>query len=101
MASIKIISRCSLFKDLVYNNSVIKYPWYFELLAIPIKNATGRPRIISGVNYSMSINNLSYFKSDRYEDGYKWFHKNGTFLRAIDIEEMIRVSSAGADIGSS
>ena len=85
-------------KDLVYNNSVIKYPWYFEILAIPIKNATGRTRIISGVNYSTSINNLSYFKSDGYEDGYKWFHKNGTLLQARDIEEMIRVSSAGADI---
>jgi hypothetical protein len=86
------------YKDLVYENSVIKYPWYFEILAIPIKNTTGRPRIISGVNYSTSINNQSYFKSDRYDDGYKWFHKNGTLLQAMDIEEIIRVSSAGADI---
>jgi hypothetical protein len=86
------------YKDLVYENSIIKFPWYFEILAIPIKNATGRPRIISGVNYSTSINNLSYFRSDGYEDGYKWFHKNGTQLQAIDIEEIIRVSSAGADI---
>jgi hypothetical protein len=86
------------FKDLVYNNGIIKYPWYFEILAIPIKNRTGGSRIISGVNYSTSINNLSYFKSDGYEDGYKWSHKNGTRLRATNIEEIIRVSSAGADI---
>ena len=86
------------YKDLIYNNSVIKYPWYFEILAFPIKNATGRHRIISSVNYSTSINNLTYFKSDGCEDGYKWYHKNGTHLQAIDIEEIVRVSSAGADI---
>ena len=86
------------FKDLVYDNNVIRYPWYFELLAIPIKNWTGRSTIISGVNYSTSINNQLYFRADKYEHGYSWFHRNGTHLRARDIEEILRVSAAGADI---
>ena len=86
------------FKDLVYDNKVIKYPWYFEILAIPIKNWTGRSTIICGVNYSTSINNQLYFRADKYEHGYSWFHKNGTHLQARDIEEILRVSAAGADI---
>jgi hypothetical protein len=85
-------------KDLIYENQGIKFPWYFEILAIPIKNRTGRSTTISGVNYSTSINNLSYFKADKYEYGYNWFHKNGTSLSALDIEEILRVSAAGADI---
>ena len=36
----------------------------FEIIAIPIKNWTGRSTIISGVNYSTSINNQLYFKAD-------------------------------------
>jgi len=85
-------------RDLVYDNNIIRYPWCFEILAIPIKNQTGRSTIISGVNYSTSINNQLYFKADKYENGYSWFHKNGTRLRALDIEEILRVSAAGADI---
>lgn len=86
------------FKDLVYDNNVIKYPWYFEIIAIPIKNWTGRSTIICGVNYSTSINNQLYFKADKYEHGYSWVHKNGTHLHARDIEEIMRVSTAGSDI---
>jgi hypothetical protein len=87
------------FKDLTYDNKVIKYPWYFEILAIPIKNWTGRSTIISDVNYSTSINNQLYFKADKYEHGYNWFHRNGTRLQARDVDEILRVSAAGADIG--
>lgn len=83
----------------MYDNKNIRYPWCFEILAIPIKNRTGRSTIISGVNYSTSINNQLYFKADKYENGYSWFHKNRTHLRARDIEEILRVSAAGADIG--
>ena len=86
------------FKDPTYDNKVIKYPWYFEILAIPIKNWTGRSTIISGVNYSTSINNQLYFKADKYEHGYNWFHRNGTRLQARDVDEILRVSAAGADI---
>jgi hypothetical protein len=66
----------------VYDNKVIKFPYTFEVLAIPIKNRTGRSIIISGVNYSTSINNLSYFTADKFEHGYSWLHKNGTHLHA-------------------
>ena len=50
------------FKDLIHDNNVIKYPWYFEILAIPIKNWKGTSTIISGVNYSTSVNHQLYFK---------------------------------------
>ena len=86
------------FKDLIHDNNVIKYPWYFEILVIPIKNWKGTSTIISGVNYSTSVNNQLYFKADKYEHGYNWFHRNGTHLQARDIEEILRVSAAGADI---
>lgn len=86
------------FKDLIHDNNVIKYPWYFEILAIPIKNWKGTSTIISGVNYSTSVNHQLYFKADKYEHGYSWFHRNGIHLQARDIEEILRVSAAGADI---
>lgn len=84
-------------KDTINNNKTIKFPYTFEVLAIPIKNQTQEdPIIISGVNYSTSINNRSYFMADKYV--YSWNNEKGTPLSAYNIEGVIRVSSAGADI---
>ena len=86
-------------EDTIYSNKTIRFPFTFEVLAIPIKKQTQEESIIvSGVNYSTSINNRSYFRAGSYGSGYNWFHTNGTSLQALDIEEIIRVSSAGADI---
>jgi hypothetical protein len=84
-------------KDTIYSNKTIRFPYSFEILAIPIKKQTQEePIIISGVNYSTSINNRSYFKADNYV--YSWNNRNGTPLNAYCIEEIIRVSTAGYDI---
>ena len=86
-------------KDTIYSNKTIRFPYSFEVLAIPIKKqAQEESIIISGVNYSTSINNHSYFRAGNYSSGYNWTHQNGESLSAMDIEEIIRVSSAGADI---
>ena len=86
-------------EDTIYSNKTIRFPFTFEVLAIPIKKQTQEESlIVSGVNYSTSINNRSYFRAGSYGSGYNWFHTNGTSLQALDIEEIIRVSSAGADI---
>lgn len=86
-------------EDTIYSNKTIRFPFTFEVLAIPIRKQTQEESIIiSGVNYSTSINDRSYFSAGNYSSGYSWFHKNGTHLQAMDIEEIIRVSSAGADI---
>jgi hypothetical protein len=85
--------------DEVYTNETIRHPFIFEALVIPIKKQTQtRPVVISGVNYSTSINNLSYFTSDYYENGYCWDNEKRVELTARSIEEIVRVSSAGTDI---
>jgi 5S rRNA maturation endonuclease (ribonuclease M5) len=83
----------------VYSNGTITLPFTFEVLAIPITNKTHEKSIvISGVNYSTSVNNLSYFKADSYNNGYGWTNRNGTYLQALDINEIVKVSSAGANL---
>jgi hypothetical protein len=80
-------------QDTIYNDKTIRFPFTFEVLAIPIARQTQEESIvISGVNYSTSINNKSYFMSDHYV--YSWNNEKGTHLQAFNIEEIIRVSSA-------
>lgn len=75
----------------------IRFPYRFEVLAIPIKGEGTKSIIISGVNYSTSINNKSYFTSDRYV--YGWIHKRTrNFLQAWNIEGIIKCAMAGRDI---
>ena len=74
-----------------------RYPYRFEVLAIPIKGEGQKTRIISSVNYSTSINNKSYFTSDHYVC--QWTHRRTKdFLQAWNIEGIIRNSMAGHDI---
>lgn len=84
-------------QDTIYSDKTIRFPFTFEVLAIPIRKQRQEESIvISGVNYSTSINNKSYFTSDHWV--YSWDNEKGTHLNAYNIEEIIRVSSAGADI---
>jgi hypothetical protein len=86
-------------KHTIYDNGTIRYPYTFEVLAIPIKNPNqNKSIVISGVNYSTSINNRSYFSADSYKSGYEWDNKNGIHLSALNIEEIVKVSSAGEDL---
>lgn len=85
--------------DKVHKDSTndTRYPYRFEVLAIPIKGEGQKTRIISSVNYSTSINNKSYFTSDHYV--YQWTHRRTKdFLQAWNIEGIIRNSMAGHDI---
>jgi hypothetical protein len=82
-------------KHTIYDNGTIRYPYTLEVLAIPIKNPNqNKSIIISGVNYSTSINNRSYFSADSYKSGYSWDNKSGIHLSALNIEEIVKVSSA-------
>ena len=91
-------------KDYYYTangNENNRYLYYFEVLTIPIKNDMDADRIIiSGVNYSTSITNRSYF-SGQYTNTYQWYSKdkNEEDLTAGDIDEIIRKSMARKDIG--
>ena len=69
---------------------------------IPIKDRNADNIIISGVNFSTSITGRQYFNG-QYANTYKWFHNNNYdddyFLTAGDIDEIVRKSMAGKDIG--
>lgn len=80
------------------DDKTIRFPFDFEVIAIPFKGQTqeGKSIIKSGVNYSTSINDKSYFSSDHLD--YSWFNEKNVHLRAYDIDDIIHVSSAGADI---
>jgi hypothetical protein len=92
-------------KDAVHTewkgNDVIKrFPYIFEVLAIPIKPQCGFDEniIISGVNYSTSITNEQYFEG-HYTTEYQWEHKRThEDLVATDIDEIIRMSMAGKQV---
>ena len=74
-----------------------RFPYRFEVLAIPIKNYGEKSIIISGVNYSTSINNKSYFTSDHFV--YEWTHRRTKdFLEAWNIEGIIKNSMAGHNL---
>jgi hypothetical protein len=94
--------------DLIHKDDMdgIRFPYRFEVLAIPImKNnkkeddddGIRKSIIISGVNYSTSINNYSYFTSDHYV--YRWHHrKTNDYLQAYDIRSIVKMSMAGHDL---
>ena len=85
--------------DIIHKDSKndTRFPYRFEVLAIPIKGEEANTKVISSVNYSTSINNLSYFTSDKYV--YKWTAKRtGDYLEAYNIEGIIKQSMAGHDI---
>ena len=83
----------------IYQDGHIQFPFSFEVLAIPIIEGSKKWKIIGGVNYSTSVNNIRYFRG-QYTNTYEWTHeKTGKVLRAGDVVQIIRKSEAGEDIG--
>jgi len=83
----------------IYEDGRIQFPFSFEVLAIPIIEGSKKWKIIGGVNYSTSVNNIRYFQG-QYTNTYRWTHtKTGQVLQASDIMQIIRKSQAGEDIG--
>ena len=85
--------------DIIHKDSKndTRFPYRFEVLAIPIKGEEAKYKMISSVNYSTSINNQSYFTSDNYV--YQWTHRRTEdFLEAYNIEGIIKQSMAGHNI---
>jgi 5S rRNA maturation endonuclease (ribonuclease M5) len=81
-------------------NTIRRYPYIFEVLAIPIKPQCGVNQniIISGVNYSTSITNEQYF-GGHYTNEYEWTHsKTHRKLSCARIEDIIRLSMTGEQI---
>ena len=83
----------------IYEDGRIQFPFSFEVLAIPIIEGSEKWKIIGGVNYSTSVNNIRYFQG-QYTNTYRWTHtKTGQVLQASDIMQIIRKSEAGEDVG--
>jgi 5S rRNA maturation endonuclease (ribonuclease M5) len=81
-------------------NTIKRFPYIFEVLAIPIKPQCGINDniIISGVNYSTAITNKQYFDGE-WSNEYQWEHKRThEWLSAANIEEIIRMSMVGRNI---
>jgi hypothetical protein len=100
-AWLKIDTERAVYKEVekVYEDGRIRFPFGFEVLAIPIIEGSEKWNIIGGVNYSASVNNIRYFQG-QYTNTYKWTHeKTGQVLQAGDIMQIIRKSQAGEDIG--
>jgi hypothetical protein len=87
-------------KDNIYKDAKkgTQYVYYFEVIMIPIRDRNADNIIISGVNFSTSITDRQYF-SGQFANTYRWRHDNGEDLQAGDIDEIIRKSMAGKDIG--
>lgn len=71
----------------LYRDGVVRYPFAFEIIAIPLKNPFVPPikstEIITAVNYSVSpIDNI-------FEGDYEWQDKNGRYHWAKNIRELI------------
>ena len=83
----------------IYNDNPIRFPFIFEVLAIPIIEGSEEWKIIGGINYSTSVNNIRYFQG-QYTNTYRWTHtKTVQVLQASDITQIIRKSETGEDIG--
>ena len=83
----------------IYDDGRIRFPFIFEVLAIPIIEGSEEWKIIGGVNYSTSVNNNRYFQG-QYTNTYEWTHKKTEqVLQASDIMQIIRKSEAGENIG--
>ncbi|MGC1930599.1 MAG: hypothetical protein WA667_16645 [Candidatus Nitrosopolaris sp.] len=82
-----------------YDDGRIRFPFSFEVLAIPIIEGSEEWKIIGGVNYSTSVNNNRYFQG-QYTNTYEWMHsKTEQVLQASDIIQIIRKSVVGENIG--
>ncbi|MGB6595459.1 MAG: hypothetical protein WBE68_28490, partial [Candidatus Nitrosopolaris sp.] len=83
----------------IYDDGRIRFPFIFEVLAIPIIEGGEEWKIIGGVNYSTSVNNNRYFQG-QYTNTYEWMHsKTEQVLQASDIIQIIRKSVVGENIG--
>ena len=99
--SLKIDTERAIYKKAegIYEGNRIRFPFIFEILAIPIIEGSEEWKIIGGINYSTSVNNIRYFQG-QYTNTYVWTHaKTGQDLQASDIMQIIRKSEAGEDIG--
>ncbi len=67
-----------------YHNDIVRYPYAFEIIAIPFKNPSANStEIITAVNYSVSP------RENAFEGDYKWYDKNGQFHWAKNIHELL------------
>src|SRR5215831_1248065 len=101
-ASLKIDTENAVYKEAegIYEDDHIRFPFIFEVLAIPIIDGSKEWKIIGGVNYSTSVNNIRYFQG-QYTNTYRWTHaKTEQILQASDIIQIIRKSETGEDIGN-
>ena len=86
-ASLKIDTENAVYKEAegIYEDDHIRFPFIFEVLAIPIIDGSKEWKIIGGVNYSTSVNNIRYFQG-QYTNTYRWIHaKTEQILQASDI----------------
>ncbi len=100
-ASLKIDIEKAVYKKAegIYEGDYIRFPFIFEVLAIPIIDGSKEWKIIGGVNYSTSVNNIRYFQG-QYTNTYQWtYAETGQVLQASDIIQIIRKSETGEDIG--
>jgi hypothetical protein len=68
-----------------YNNGVVKYPFAFEITAIPLNNPSEKStEIITAVNYSVSP------RENTFEGDYEWDDKNGRIHWARNINELLQ-----------
>jgi hypothetical protein len=99
--SLKIGTEKAVYKKAedIYDDGRVRFPFIFEVLAIPIIEGSEEWKIIGGVNYSTSVNNNRYFQG-QYTNTYKWVHKKTEqVLQASNIMQIIRKSEAGENIG--
>jgi hypothetical protein len=83
----------------IHDDNPIRFPFIFEVLAIPIIEGSEEWKIIGGINYSTSVNNFRYFQG-QHTNTYQWTHaKTGQVLQASDIMQIVRKSKAGEDRG--
>ena len=100
-ASLNIDTERAVYKKAegMYDDNPIRFPFIFEVLAIPIIEGSEEWKIIGGINYSTSVNNIRYFQG-QYTNTYRWTHtKTAQVLQASDITQIIRKSGTGEDIG--
>ena len=101
-ASLKIDIEKAIYKKAegICQDDHIRFPIIFEGLAIPIIDGSKEWKIIGGVNYSASVNNIRYFQG-QYTNTYHWtYAKTARVLQASDIIQIIRKSETGEDIGN-
>lgn len=67
-----------------YDDGIIKYPYVFEILAIPLTRPLGNEtETICAVNYSVSP------RGNNFEGDYEWHDKNGRLSSATNIRDLL------------